>query len=130
VSGGKKKFKQGELVRHRTVRGVVSPSDDQWQEATVSFCGDEKVFVRYEWDDDGLMILEEEAWKIRDTELVPVYPEAWINVYADLHTDAHMFRNTADMEATADRVALIHLRGDGAVTLEPCGVSGDVRGAA
>jgi hypothetical protein len=95
------------------------------------------VFVSYTWADDaldGAGVVEEEAWKIRDTELVPVYPELWINVYpGHLGAQWDNTRENADYCARPDRVGVVHLAADGTLTLHPCvpcGVSGDVRGAA
>jgi hypothetical protein len=94
------------------------------------------LLVEYEWTDDvdNTPQTSESCWTIAGTELVPVYPELWINVYpGHLGAQWDNTRENADYCARPDRVGVVHLAADGTLTLHPCvpcGVSGDVRGAA
>jgi hypothetical protein len=121
-------FKPGDRVRRLN-------EYKEWTQATVVAVGKQRLLVEYEWTDDvdGTVCAAESCWTIQGTELVPVYPELWINVHTNLGVTSWSTRYMAD-GADRPRVAVIHLASDGTLTLEPirdgCGVSGDVRGAA
>jgi hypothetical protein len=115
-------FKPGDRVRRLN-------EYKEWTQATVVAVGKQRLLVEYEWTDDvdGTVCAAESCWTIQGTELVPVYPELWINVYTDGDVPT---RAKADEWAGTGRIAVIHLASDGTLTLEPTAVAGDVRGAA
>jgi hypothetical protein len=108
----------------------------EWTQATVVAVGKQRLLVEYEWTDDVDLFVQtsESCWTIAGTELVPVYPELWINVYRRGTSVGYGSRTVADAVVPIDaddlRTGVIHLASDGTLTLEPVAVSGDVRGAA
>jgi hypothetical protein len=121
-------FKPGDRVRRLN-------EYKEWTQATVVAVGKQRLLVEYEWTDDvdGTVCAAESCWTIQGTELVPVYPELWINLTPGILSPG-AFAYESERRAAERRpstcYAVVHIASDGTVTLEPCGVSGDVRGAA
>lgn len=99
------RFKPGDRIRYKTDPDVV----------------EKVVAVTQEWyilqGDSG-----EEAEQVKytddDRELVPVFPERWINIYPAVNRlVADLSRSDADEGALNDRIGVIHLTADGTVTL-------------
>ena len=85
--------------------------------ATVTAVGRDK-FLAKDYYGEELKYALNWGWvKVPDPA---VYPERWINVYADhVMNGGWCSRADADRIATANRIAVIHLAADGTLTLHP-----------